>query len=164
MHRLFFIYSLQRHPFPVIVMTLLFTYLSYYGPVTDWGDISNELIFHQVRKYLLRMEQGPSTPSKFWKPNLLLFVNDCDVGVLALCNTLKKGGLLVVSQVVTGSIEDAAPIAQRLRVLWTAFLRSARLKAFVHTTTAVDVRQAYVVRFWEWERRPKKKAEVCGRI
>jgi hypothetical protein len=29
-------------------MALLFIYLSNYGPATDWGDISNELIYHQV--------------------------------------------------------------------------------------------------------------------
>ena len=100
-------------------MALLFSYLSYFGPAVDWGDISNEIIFHQVRdmlqshfprlmmvlphvqvrKYLLRMEHVGTTPSKFWKPNFLVFVNDCDVGVLGLCNALKKGGLMVLAQV-----------------------------------------------------------------
>lgn len=45
------------------------------------------------------MEQVKHTPTKFWKPNFLIFVNDCGTGMLAMCNTLKKGGLMVVGQV-----------------------------------------------------------------
>lgn len=39
------------------------------------------------------------SPAKFWKPSFLVFVNDCSIGTLALCNTLKKGGIMVVAQV-----------------------------------------------------------------
>lgn len=53
----------------------------------------------QVRKYLLKLEQVTTTPSKFWKPNFLVLTNDCDMGVLGLCNALKKGGLMVLVQV-----------------------------------------------------------------
>jgi len=30
-------------------MGAVFIYLTHYGPITEWGDITNELIFHQVR-------------------------------------------------------------------------------------------------------------------
>jgi hypothetical protein len=53
----------------------------------------------QVRKYLLRLEQTGATPTKYWKPNLLVLVDNCDTGMLAFCNSLKKGGLLVIAQV-----------------------------------------------------------------
>ena len=117
-----------------VALALLYTYLTTYGPATDWGDITNELIFHQarlcdctsnpcgtgtrtpwasppadlalvptqVRKYLLRLEQTGVTPTKYWKPNLLVLVDNCDTGLLAFCNSLKKGGLLVVAQVESG--------------------------------------------------------------
>lgn len=54
--------------------------------------------FIQVRKYLLRLSTSPSH-SKFWKPNLLVIPGGCDAGLLAFCNSLKKGGLMVIGQV-----------------------------------------------------------------
>eukprot|EP00049_Salpingoeca_infusionum_P003406 m.66341 g.66341 ORF g.66341 m.66341 type:complete len:950 (+) comp12112_c1_seq1:280-3129(+) len=129
----------------VTAMTLLFVYLSYYGPVTDWGDISNELIFHQVRKYLLKLETLKATPSKFWKPNFLVLVDNCDTGMLAFCNSLKKGGLMVVGQVLVGELTELHPLSLRLRTAWTEFFQTTKLKSFIHTTTSPQPRQAYQV-------------------
>eukprot|EP00730_Choanoeca_flexa_P006996 TRINITY_DN12262_c0_g1_i3.p1 TRINITY_DN12262_c0_g1~~TRINITY_DN12262_c0_g1_i3.p1 ORF type:complete len:937 (+),score=236.23 TRINITY_DN12262_c0_g1_i3:83-2893(+) len=126
-------------------MGLLFLYLSHYGPVTEWGDITNELIFHQVRKYLLRLEQTGATPTKFWKPNLLVLVDNCDTGMLAFCNSLKKGGLLVLAQVIVGSLDTYHRVADSLRRYWADFVKQAKLKAFVHTTCADEARAAYRV-------------------
>eukprot|EP00045_Choanoeca_perplexa_P015906 m.206806 g.206806 ORF g.206806 m.206806 type:complete len:938 (-) comp17113_c0_seq1:1520-4333(-) len=129
----------------VCCMAALFTYLSHYGPVTEWGDITNELIFHQVRKYLLRLEQTGATPTKFWKPNLLVLVDNCDTGMLAFCNSLKKGGLLVVAQVIVGSLDNYHRVADSLRRYWADFIKQAKLKAFVHATCADEARAAYRV-------------------
>lgn len=35
-------------------MVILMVYLSYFGPAVNWGDVSNELIFHQVNALLIR--------------------------------------------------------------------------------------------------------------
>eukprot|EP00043_Microstomoeca_roanoka_P013127 m.128609 g.128609 ORF g.128609 m.128609 type:complete len:955 (-) comp15674_c0_seq2:46-2910(-) len=126
----------------LVCMILLYVYLTFYGPATDWGDITNELIFHQVRKYLLRLSTA-QTHSKFWKPNLLILAGGCDAGLLAFCNALKKGGLMVVGQVLTGRREELHDVSLEVRDAWNSFIRQHRLKSFVHTTTSTNPNLAY---------------------
>lgn len=58
----------------VSVLVFLFLLIHYTSPPKAWGDVSQSLIYHQVRKYLLRLRQ--ENHIKFWRPQLLLFVND----------------------------------------------------------------------------------------
>eukprot|EP00043_Microstomoeca_roanoka_P027038 m.13406 g.13406 ORF g.13406 m.13406 type:complete len:675 (-) comp7264_c0_seq1:18-2042(-) len=125
-------------------MAALYTYLTFFGPITDWGDVTNELIYHQVRKYLLRLSTAQAH-SKYWKPNLLILASGCDAGLLAFCNALKKGGLMVVGQVLTGHHEDLQDVSLEIRDAWNAFIKHHRLKSFVHTTTSTEPNLAYRV-------------------
>ena len=54
-----------------ILLVILFAVLA---PPTDFGDVSRAIIFYQVRKYLLRLdEQGEQAhhSNKFWRPSPL---------------------------------------------------------------------------------------------
>lgn len=71
---------------------------AYYVHITaqlvPWGDVTQAMIFHQVRKFLLRLDARRSHP-KFWRPSILFvpFYQDKHLALLDFCNSLKKGGL-----------------------------------------------------------------------
>jgi amino acid transporter len=109
-----------------------------------WGDVSQSLIFHQVRKYLLRLDTR-GAHVKYWRPQFMVVVQGGPYGnvpALEFVDNLKKGGLFVVGDTVSispsgggggaGASQKAA--YQRYhdrRALWSTFLEEARFKAFV---------------------------------
>lgn len=71
------------------ILIVIFLIIHYTSPPKSWGDVSQSLIYHQVRKYLLRLRQEHV---KFWRPQILLFVNDPrhQYELIQFCNSLKK--------------------------------------------------------------------------
>lgn len=57
----------------VVLLMMIFLLIHYTTPPKPWGDVSQGLIYHQTRKYLLRLRQEHV---KFWRPQILLLVND----------------------------------------------------------------------------------------
>ena len=92
----------------LLLLLSLFVFVWWRHPATDWGDISQALMYHQVRKYLLKIDETKTTHTKFWRPSVLLFVDDYSAtqikGMVNFCREIKKGGLMVLGNVIVGDI------------------------------------------------------------
>ncbi len=114
------------------ILIVIFLIIHYTSPPKSWGDVSQSLIYHQVRKYLLRLRQEHV---KFWRPQILLFVNDPrhQYELIQFCNSLKKGALFVLGHViVTPDFANAVPEARRQQAAWTKYIDFSKVKAFVN--------------------------------
>ncbi|KAF2142085.1 uncharacterized protein K452DRAFT_318393 [Aplosporella prunicola CBS 121167] len=116
----------------VALLILIFLIIHYTTPPKLWGDVSQSLIYHQVRKYLLRL-RGEHV--KFWRPQILLFINDPrrQFKLIQFCNSLKKGALFIIGHViVTQDFAGAVPEAKRQQTAWTKYIDFSKIKAFIN--------------------------------
>ncbi|KAI8502611.1 hypothetical protein Bbelb_193130, partial [Branchiostoma belcheri] len=122
----------------VAVLVLVIHYMS---PDSSWGSITQALIFHQVRKYLLLLDIRKDH-IKYWRPQMLLLVNNprscCQI--ISFTNDLKKGGLFVVGHVEVGSLcEQPYDPMQRQTTFWMDLVDNLKVKAFVELTLCPTV-------------------------
>ncbi|CAI5758153.1 unnamed protein product [Candida verbasci] len=128
-------------------LTVLILLIHYSTPPSKFGDISQLLIYHQVRKYLLRLKLEMSV--KYWRPQILLLCDNprTSWNLIGFCNHLKKGGLYVLGHVVlmnddtnTSSNNDknssvfSASTYQEVRKQKQAWVKTrdmSKIKAFV---------------------------------
>jgi len=97
------------------------------------------LIYHQVRKYLLRLR---TEHVKFWRPQILLLVNDPRRSwkLIQFCNAMKKGGLYILGHmVVTAEFQDSFQEVKRQQSAWMKYIDFSRIKAFPHVSIAPTV-------------------------
>merc|ERR1719233_608244 len=127
----------------LFILCLISFYLVKRGPDVIWGDVSQSVIFHQVRKYLLRLDKRKQH-NKLWRPSILLLLDKLDVQLVDFCNTLKKGGLFVIGNVIiTKNFQESAAEGMRHQKAWTQFINQTGVKAFPKTTVAPTVRIGY---------------------
>lgn len=127
----------------IIIWLLLMIGIHVSSPSVHGGYITQALIFHQVRKYLLLLDHRKEHV-KFWRPKILLMVENprsC-LPLIEFVNDLKKSGLFVIGHVQVGSLEEfeADPISDQYPV-WLKWLDQFTVKAFIEMTLAPSVRE-----------------------
>ncbi|KAI1776364.1 amino acid permease-domain-containing protein [Hypoxylon cercidicola] len=124
----------------ICVLIFLFLVIHFMSPPKHWGDVSQNLIYHQVRKYLLRLKPEHI---KFWRPQIILLVNDPrhHTRLIQFCNSLKKGSLFILGHViVTDDFSSGIHEAKLQQSAWTRYiLEFSRIKAFVQLTMSPSI-------------------------
>ncbi|GLD92803.1 hypothetical protein PINS_up001382 [Pythium insidiosum] len=127
----------------LLIVSALFFYLYMTVSAKNWGDISQALIYHQVRKYLLRLDTRKAH-SKFWRPSILLLTPSILSPEVKLCHSLKKGGLYIIGNVITGEFDAARKLqCDQLQSQWQNHIFDARLKAIAQIVVAGQAREGY---------------------
>ncbi|CCG84460.1 protein of unknown function [Taphrina deformans PYCC 5710] len=119
---------------------VLFLMVHYLGAPKNYGDISQALIYHQVRKFLLRLDKGKEHV-KFWRPQILLLINDPrrNLKLIHFCNSLKKSGLYVLGHVmITQDFSADLPELRKQQNAWHKLVEKIKVKAFVQVGVARD--------------------------
>jgi solute carrier family 12 (potassium/chloride transporters), member 9 len=124
----------------VCVLVLLFILLHYLSPPKHWGDVSQNLIYHQVRKYLLRLKPEHI---KFWRPQIILLINNPrrQTRLIQFCNSMKKGALYILGHViVTADFKTGVHEAKLQQSAWANYITEySRIKAFVQLTMSPTI-------------------------
>ncbi len=124
----------------VCLLVFLFLLIHYLSPPKHWGDVSQNLIYHQVRKYLLRLKPEHI---KFWRPQVILLINNPrrQTRLIQFCNSLKKGALYILGHViVTDDFASGVAEAKLQQAAWTKYISEySRIKAFVQLTMSPTI-------------------------
>lgn len=118
--------------------------LHFWSPTTadpKWGSLSQALIFHQVRKYLLLLDPRREHV-KFWRPQMLLLISSPrqSAPLIDFVNDQKKGGLFVIGHVRVGQLEGKGdPLAFDYKY-WLSLIDHLKVKAFTELCLADSVR------------------------
>ncbi|KAK9767020.1 hypothetical protein K7432_003495 [Basidiobolus ranarum] len=116
-------------------MSIMFGVIHYTTLPKSWGDVTQSLIYHQVRKYLLRLDTRKEHV-KFWRPQILLLVNNprSNYHLIQFCNSLKKGSLYILGHILKGDFRTNLNEFRKQQNVWLKFVDITQIKAFVQLT------------------------------
>merc|ERR1719499_2633046 len=127
----------------LLVLFAIFFYLNIRDHKVIWGEVTNSILFHQVRKYLLRMDEKTSEHSKLWRPSVIFIVDDLGGPQLDFCNVIKKGGLYVIGVPLVGDIDSLNKSTVNFRDEWLEVIKLFKLKAFPSIACGLNIRDLY---------------------
>ncbi|TRY78351.1 hypothetical protein TCAL_01732 [Tigriopus californicus] len=109
----------------------------------DWGSLSQGIIFHTVRKYLLLLHPN-KRHVKYWRPHILLLVGNVrkSCALMDFTNAMKKSGMYFIGHVVMGDINMIAkdPVMGEMS-RYQSVIDKLKIKAFVEVTLAKTLRE-----------------------
>ncbi|WFC94643.1 hypothetical protein MBRA1_001277 [Malassezia brasiliensis] len=126
----------------VVVTALLFITIQVFCPPKPWGDVSHNVTYHFVRKYLLRLDERKGHV-KYWRPQILLLANNPrhEWNLIIFCNSLKKGALYVLGHVLKGDFQRCLPELRQQHLAWLKLVDVSGVKSFVDVVIARDERE-----------------------
>jgi potassium/chloride transporter 9 len=126
----------------IVFAIFLFTAIHVFCPPKPWGDVTRNLNYHIVRKYLLRLDERKGHV-KYWRPQILLLVNNArtDWNLIIFCNSLKKGALYVLGHVLKGEFSECLGELRKQQIAWLKLVDISGIKSFVDVIIARDERE-----------------------
>ncbi|KAK0535124.1 hypothetical protein OC834_001622 [Tilletia horrida] len=126
----------------IVIEVLLFIAIHVFSPPKPWGDVTRNLHYHIVRKYLLRIDERKGHV-KYWRPQLLLLANNprTEWNLIIFCNSLKKGALYVLGHIIKGDFAECLPELRRQQIAWLKLVDISGIKSFVDVVIARDERE-----------------------
>ncbi|KAE8186569.1 hypothetical protein CF328_g7193, partial [Tilletia controversa] len=126
----------------IVIEVLLFIAIHVFSPPKPWGDVTRNLHYHIVRKYLLRIDERKGHV-KYWRPQILLLANNprTEWNLIIFCNSLKKGALYVLGHIIKGDFAECLPELRRQQIAWLKLVDISSIKSFVDVVIARDERE-----------------------
>ena len=126
----------------IIFAVMLFVMIHFFSPPKPWGDVTRNITYHFVRKYLLRLDERKGHV-KYWRPQILLLANNprSEWNLIIFCNSLKKGALYVLGHVLKGEFTECLAELRKQQVAWLKLVDLTGIKSFVDVVIAKDERE-----------------------